>query len=73
MGRYAMALLLVLICVSAQAQTDSAVLLDQLSGLIDRGKLNVAVDLKAGSAAIGPRVGARDSGRAVRGADGGSR
>jgi hypothetical protein len=48
------ALLLAVTCVSAQAQTDSAVLLDQLAGLLDRGTLNVAVDLKAGSAAISP-------------------
>lgn len=54
MGRCGALLLFVLTCASAQGQTDSAVLLDQLAGLLDRGRLNVAVDLNAGSAAIGP-------------------
>lgn len=54
MGRCGAVLLLVLTCATAQGQTDSAILLDQLAGLLDRGKLNVAVDLNAGSAAIEP-------------------
>src|SRR2546428_8207728 len=36
------------------APTDPGVLLDQIAGLIDRGKLHIIVDLQAGRAAIAP-------------------
>src|SRR5438552_15280192 len=51
---------LMLAAAPAQAQTQSApaadpgLLLDQIAGLIDRGKLHVGVDLQAGRAAIAP-------------------
>jgi hypothetical protein len=48
------ALLLAIVAVPATAQTDSSALLDQLAGVVNRGKLNVVVDLKPGSAAITP-------------------
>jgi len=37
------------------ATPDAGVLLDQIAGLIDRGKLHVSVDLEAGRAAIAPQ------------------
>src|SRR5437879_4693751 len=47
--------LLILNAAAVHAQTDSANMLDQLAGLINRGKLNVEVNLQPGSAAITPQ------------------
>jgi hypothetical protein len=47
--------LFVFVSVTALAQTDSAVFLDQLAGLVNRGKLNIEVNLRPGSAAITPQ------------------
>ncbi len=49
------ACLLMLLAPAAPAQVDSADMLDQVAGLIERGNLNVEVDLKPGRAAITPR------------------
>jgi hypothetical protein len=55
MLRCAAAFLLATAAAPALAQTDSTILLDQLAGLVNRGKLNVDVDLRRGSAAITPQ------------------
>src|SRR5438132_6944012 len=51
-------LTLILVAIPALAQTtpaESDVLLDELAGLLNRGKLNVEVDLLSGRAAIAPQ------------------
>ena len=53
-GRWFAIFLFGIVCVPARAQTDSALLLDQLAGLVDRGTLNLSVDMKAGSATLVP-------------------
>jgi hypothetical protein len=55
MFRCAAAFFLAIVAIPAGAQTDSTVLLDQLAGLVNRGKLNVEVNLQQGSAAITPQ------------------
>jgi hypothetical protein len=57
-AKYAIAIAIILIthplCAQTPAPPDSDVLLDQIAGLVDRGKVNVQVDLQAGRAAITP-------------------